>query len=362
MWVYGIEEIINFFFLDKKILCYLSASKVLHNKIGRKSSVFLSISRNTFGVSVVEDSGKVLSNPKDVYKPKAGWGIIPMDCAKHHEEAALDVLEKALGEAKVKLEDIDIISYSKGPGLPPCLKGVLNFSKDLSKKYGKPLIGVNHCVAHIEIGKLTTKLNDPVVLYVSGGNTQVISLVGGRYRIFGEVMDIGIGNALDKFSREVGLGFPGGPAIERLALSGKWVELPYVVKGMDLSFTGIVTEAIKKYKSGNKLEDVCFSLQETTFAMLAEVTERALAHTGKEEVLLTGGVAANKRLQEMLDIMCKERGAKFAVVPKEYSGDCGANIGWTGIVQYKSGDKGLLAEKADINPVWRTDEVEVRWG
>ena len=316
---------------------------------------------HTLGISVVEDSGKVLSNPRDIYKPKAGWGIIPMDCAKHHEEVAEIVLQKAIEEAKVKMEDIDIISYSKGPGLPPCLNRVLNFSKDLSKKYNKPLVGVNHCVAHIEIGKLTTKLTDPVVLYVSGGNTQVISLVDRKYRVFGECMDIGVGNALDKFAREVGLGFPGGPAIERAALNGKWVELPYVVKGMDLSFSGIITEAIKKYRNGSKLEDVCFSLQETTFAMLTEVTERALAHTGKDQVLLTGGVAANKRLEEMLDIMCKERGAKFAVVPKEYSGDCGANIAWTGIVQYKAGDKGSTPEEADINPVWRTDEVEINW-
>ena len=327
---------------------------------------------HTLGISVVEDSGKVLSNPRDIYKPKNGWGIIPMDCAKHHEDVSSGILKKALEDSKVKMEDIDIISYSRGPGLPPCLNKVLNLAKKLSLEYKKPLIGVNHCVAHIEIGRMTTNFQNPVVLYVSGGNTQVISLVEKYYRIFGECMDIGVGNALDKFARETGLGFPGGPAIEKMAgggwssgqsrpSPGKFIELPYVVKGMDLSFSGIVTDAIKKYKNGNRLEDICFSLQETLFAMLTEVTERALAHTGKDQVLLTGGVAANKRLQGMLDIMCKERNSKFAVVPKEYSGDCGANIGWTGIVQYKSGDNGLTPEKADINPVWRTDEVEIGW-
>ncbi len=329
---------------------------------------------HTLGISVVGSSGKVLSNPKDIYKPRDGWGIIPIDCAKHHEEVAGTVLQKALEEAKVKMEDVDIISYSRGPGLPPCLNKVLVLAKKLSKEYKKPLVGVNHCVAHIEIGRLTTGFQNPVVLYVSGGNTQIISLVDKRYRIFGECMDIGVGNALDKFAREVGLGFPGGPVIEKLALTGKYIELPYVVKGMDLSFSGIITDAIKKFKSGEKIEDVCFSLQETLFAMLTEVTERALAHTGKEQVLLTGGVAANRRLQDMLDIMCKERGAEFSVVPKEYSGDCGANIAWTGLVQYKSGDKGLAPERkletglktsfvplADINPVWRTDEVDVGW-
>ncbi len=316
---------------------------------------------HTLGISVVEESGKVLSNPRDIYKPKEGWGIIPMDCAKHHEDVASEILEKALEEAKKKMEDIDIISYSRGPGLPPCLNKVLTLAKKLSSDYKKPLLGVNHCVAHIEIGRQTTGFQNPVVLYVSGGNTQIISKVGDRYRVFGECMDMGVGNALDKFAREVGLGFPGGPVIEKNALNGKYLELPYVVKGMDLSFSGIITDAIRKYKSGNSLEDVCFSLQETLFAMLTEVTERALAHTGKDQVLLTGGVAANKRLQQMLEVMCSERNAKFSVVPKEYSGDCGANIAWTGIVQYKCGDKGLICEKADINPVWRTDEVEIKW-
>ncbi|MBI4163226.1 MAG: tRNA (adenosine(37)-N6)-threonylcarbamoyltransferase complex transferase subunit TsaD, partial [Candidatus Aenigmarchaeota archaeon] len=242
-----------------------------------------------------------------------------------------------------------------------CLRVGKDFILEISKKSGKKIIGVNHPIAHIEIGKLTTGAKDAVILYVSGGNTQIVSLVSGRYRIFGETMDVGIGNALDKFAREVGIGFPGGPEIERLALSGKYIELPYVVKGMDLSFTGIVTEASKKIKSGSKKEDICFSLQETTFAMLTEVTERALAHTGKQEVLLTGGVAANKRLQEMLAVMCKERGAKFYSVPKEYAMDNGAMIAWTGVVMQKSHYKNFDPKKDDINPTWRVDEVEVNW-
>jgi N6-L-threonylcarbamoyladenine synthase/protein kinase Bud32 len=231
----------------------------------------------------------------------------------------------------------------------------------LSKRIKKPLIGVNHCVAHIEVGRLTTKLNDPVTLYVSGANTQVIAFVSGKYRIFGETQDIGIGNALDKFGREANLEFPYGPKIEKLAKGGNWIQLPYVVKGMDLSFSGIITEATKKLKQGNAMEDVCFSLQETTFAMLTEVVERAMAHTGKNEALLTGGVAANGRLQEMLGTMCRERGGKFAVVPMEYSGDNGAMIAWMGMLGCKSGQKPLDPDKAEILPRWRTDEVEVKW-
>ncbi|MFQ5621615.1 MAG: KEOPS complex N(6)-L-threonylcarbamoyladenine synthase Kae1, partial [Candidatus Nanoarchaeia archaeon] len=229
----------------------------------------------------------------------------------------------------------------------------------LAFKLGKPLVGVNHPIAHIEIGKLTTGAKDPVITYVSGGNSQLLAFTEGRYRIFGEVIDVAIGNTIDQFARQAELGHPGGPKVEKLAKKGKWVELPYVVKGMDLSFSGILTAAVDKLKK-EKLEDVCFSLQETCFAMLTEVTERAMAHTDKNEVLLTGGVAANKRLQEMLEIMCRERDAKFYVVPREYSGDNGVMIGWTGLLAYKSGQR-QKPEETRIDRYWRTDDVDVTW-
>ena len=316
---------------------------------------------HTFGVGIADRDGKILANARDTYKPKIGWGIVPMEARKHHEEVAGDVLEQALEEAGKSLDEMDAIAFSQGPGLPPCLYAGLNFAVELSRKAKKPLIGVNHCVAHIEVGRLTTQLSNPVTLYVSGANTQTIAFVSGKYTIFGETQDIGIGNAMDKFGRGAKLEFPYGPKIEQLAKGGKWIGLPYVVKGMDLSFSGIVTEATKKLGQGEKMSDVCFSLQETMFAMLTEVVERALAHTGKEQVLLTGGVAANKRLQEMLDIMCDERGAEFAVVPREYSGDNAAMIAWTGILASKSGEKPLVAKKAEILPRWRTDQVDVTW-
>ncbi len=316
---------------------------------------------HTFGIGVSDGKGTILANQRDTYKPKKGWGIVPMDARKHHEEVAESVMEASLKEAGKTSDDIDIIAFSRGPGLPPCLYAGLNFSMELAKKLKKPLLGVNHCIAHIEIGRLTTRLNDPVTLYVSGANTQVIAHVSGKYRIFGETQDIGIGNALDKFGREAGFEFPHGPKIEEMALKGKWIGMPYVVKGMDLSFSGIITEAAKKLNRGDKLEDVCYSLQETMFAMVTEVIERALAHTGKREVLLTGGVAANKRLAEMIDIMCRERGARSAVVPWEYSGDNAAMIAWTGILAHKSKQRPLNLKKAGVLPRWRTDDVETTW-
>ena len=313
---------------------------------------------HSFGVGIMDNEGNVLANVYDMYKPPEGWGIHPTKAASHHVEVREGLLEKALLEANIKLNDIGLISYSQGPGLAPCLYKGAEFAQGLSEKLSMPLIGVNHCIAHIEIGRKKTDLDDPITLYVSGANTQILGFVSGMYRCFGETMDIGIGNALDKFGRDSGLGFPAGPKIEEMAKGGSYVELPYVVKGMDLSFSGIITSAMQKHKKGVAMKDLCFSIQETLFAMLCEVTERALAHTGKNEVLLTGGVAANKRLSEMLEIMCKERGAKFAVVPRGLSGDNGAMIAWLGIIMHNSGMK---TEGETVLPRQRTDEIKVGW-
>jgi N6-L-threonylcarbamoyladenine synthase len=314
---------------------------------------------HTFSIGICED-GKILANEKSTYQPKKGKGIVPREAAEHHTQVAAEVISTALKKANIKIEDIDIISLAIGPGLPPCLRVGTVLARFLSLKYKKPLVPVNHCIAHIEIGKLTTGSKDPVVLYLSGGNTQVIAFTEGRYRIFGETEDIPVGNALDTLAREIGLQPPYGPNFDKTAEKGKYVEIPYVVKGMDMSFTGIVTDAIKKFKSGSSAEDVCFSVQETCFAMLTEVCERALAHTDKQDALLVGGVAASKRMQEMVRIMCEERGAKMFVVPREYAGDCGINIAWTGLLAYNSGVS-INIEKSKIRQKWRTDEAEIPW-
>jgi N6-L-threonylcarbamoyladenine synthase/protein kinase Bud32 len=229
-----------------------------------------------------------------------------------------------------------------------------------------PLVGVNHCIAHIEIGKLIEKARDPVTLYVSGGNTIVTAFEANRYRVFGETLDIAIGNCLDVFAREAGLrqkeGMPFGAVIEQLATQGKkLIPLPYIVKGMDLSYSGLLTAATQQLRKRiYRLEDLCYSLQEIAFSMLAEVTERALAHTEKHEVSLTGGVAANKRLQSMINEIAKEHNAKFSVVPAEYATDNGAMIAWTGILAFKHG---LITpiEKSLVRLKWRLEEVHVPW-
>ena len=240
------------------------------------------------------------------------------------------------------------------------MRTVATAARALAMAYDVPLIGVNHCVAHIEVGRWKTGCRDPVILYVSGANSQVLSFRDGRYRIFGETLDIGIGNSLDKFGRHIGLQHPGGPKIETLAKEGKqFVDLPFIVKGMDLSFSGLMSAA-KEATSIYTKEDVCYSLQEVAFSMLVEVTERALAHTGKDEVLIGGGVGANMRLQSMLDTMCKERGAKFYAPERRFFGDNGAMIAYTGLLQLKH-DMTLKIEDSAVNPCFRPDEVDIPW-
>ena len=320
-------------------------------------------SADDFGVGVASFDGEILANKWDSYIPTEG-GIHPREAARHHAEVADIVLQMALSKAGVKASELTCIAFSQGPGLGPSLRTGATVARALASYLGIPLVGVNHSVAHIEIGKLETGATDPVTLYASGGNTMVTAYESGRYRVFGETLDIALGNCLDVFGREAGLktkkGLPIGAAIEQLALKGsKLVSLPYVVKGMDLSLSGLVTAATTQLQD-NRLEDVCYSLQEHAFSMVTEVTERALAHTEKKQVLLTGGVAANKRLQTMLATIAAEHDAKFNVVPLQYATDNGAMIAWTGTLAYRHGLTTPIDESM-VKLRWRVDKVDVPW-
>jgi len=311
---------------------------------------------HTFGAGITAND-RVIANAKDSYTTKSG-GMIPNKAAMHHVKVCDTVIKEALSKAGLKINDIDLISFSQGPGLGHTLRIGAMAARSISDIYKIPIVGVNHCIAHLEIGRLLCKAKDPVLLYVSGANTQVIAYEGRKYRIFGETLDIGVGNFIDSFARALGLGFPGGPHIQKLAEKGNYIELPYVVKGMDVSFGGILTNLKQKINSGKfKKQDLAYSAQETIFAMLLEVSERAMAHTKKTELLLGGGVACNTRLQQMAKIMCKERSAKCFVPKNEFLVDNAAMIAWLGILQYKS------SGTCDINirPYERTDDIEIKW-
>jgi len=320
---------------------------------------------HTFGIGIVRD-GKILANQKDMYTTTSG-GIIPTESAKHHEAIKETIFAKALEEAKISEKDIDAIAFSQGPGLAPCLIVGKNFAKELSKKLDKPIVGVNHCVAHLEISR-SVGAKDPVLLYVSGANTQVIAYEAGKYRVFGETLDLGVGNFIDTVARFMGEGFPGGPKIQQLAeKSHNYIELPYKVKGMDITLAGIQTKIKQMLDSGKcSNEDLSYSLQETVFAMLVETAERALAHTGKKELVLGGGVACNTRLQEMCRKMCGERLEKveFFCPPRPLLVDNAAMIAYLGEIMFKKKAnvfKPYELEKVDVLPRERTDDIVVIW-
>ncbi|MFC1801030.1 KEOPS complex N(6)-L-threonylcarbamoyladenine synthase Kae1 [Nanoarchaeota archaeon] len=310
---------------------------------------------HTFSIGII-DGKNVLANVISAFTTKTG-GIKPFEAAEHHVKVCFDVLDKALKEAKLKISSIDLIAFSQGPGLGHTLRIGAFFARCLAAFYGKKIVGVNHCIAHLSIGSLTGA-KDPVLLYASGVNTQVIAYEGGKYRIFGETLDMGVGNFLDSVAREMKLGFPGGPKLEKLALKGKkFIEMPYAVKGMDVSFGGLFSFVKQKLGKFRK-EDLAYSMQETIFAMLLEVAERAMAHTGKKELLLGGGVACNSRFQEMALKMCSERGAKCFIPEKQFLVDNGAMIAYQGYLEIKKKQKII---DTVIKPYWRTDEVKVGW-
>jgi universal protein Kae1 len=312
---------------------------------------------HTLGIGIVNSDRKILADVRKTYQPVRG--IHPREASQFMSENMKSAVDSALEQADLGFDGVDLISFSQGPGMGPCLRTAATAARTLALHYKIPIMGVNHCVAHIEIGRELCGLKDPLTLYVSGGNTQILKLRDRYYRIFGETLDIGIGNMLDKFGRETGLEHPAGPKIEKLAKDGKrYIELPYVVKGTDLSFSGLLTNAIQKSKD-NSLEDVCLSLQETAFAMLTEVTERALAHLKTEEVLLTGGVGNNLRLQEMLRVMSKEHNARFDV-PKNYCNDNGVMIALLGLLMHESGIRRDINE-TEVKQRFRTDEVKIMW-
>jgi N6-L-threonylcarbamoyladenine synthase len=316
---------------------------------------------HTFSIAILRDR-EVLANVGDTFTTEKG-GMIPAKVALHHEEVYLSLLRKALEKAQVQLRDIELIAYSDSPGFGHTLRIGAAAAKSLALQLRIPLVGVNHCIAHLEITTLTTPAKDPVLLYCSGANTQVIAYDEGKYRVFGETLDVGVGNFLDTFARDLGLGFPGGPKIEQLALKGtQFLPLPYSVKGMDVAFAGLQTHLLQKINAGQySHEDLAFTTQEHVFAMLVEVAERALAHVGKKELVLGGGVACNKRLQEMCRLMCEARGCSFYCPPNQFLVDNAAMIAWTGKVMYERGSVQTEVEKATIKPYERTDDVLVTW-
>jgi N6-L-threonylcarbamoyladenine synthase/protein kinase Bud32 len=329
------------------------------------------------------------------YQPESG-GIHPREAAEHMADHLPAVIERMLERARetadggreppVDVDErsssgqqaapVDAVAFSRGPGLGPCLRLAGTSARALAQRLDVPLIGVNHMVAHLEIGRHRSGFFSPVCLNASGANAHILGYRNGRYRVLGETMDTGVGNAIDKFTRHVGWSHPGGPKVEAAAEDGEYVDLPYVVKGMDFSFSGIMSAAKQAYdggpasdasgassdqrSGGEPVENVCCGLQENVFAMLAEVSERALSLTGSDELVLGGGVGQNDRLQSMLASMCEQRGADFFAPEDRFLRDNAGMIAVLGAKMHAAGDT-LPIEQSGIDSEFRPDEVPVTW-
>ncbi|KAI0021947.1 glycoprotein endopeptidase KAE1 [Xylariomycetidae sp. FL0641] len=353
-------------------------------------------SANKLGIGVIAHdtetgASEILSNVRDTFVSPPGTGFLPKDTAKHHRAQFVRVARAALRAAGAAPADLACVCYTRGPGMGAPLQAVAVAARALALLWAKPLVGVNHCVGHIEMGRAITGAADPVVLYVSGGNTQVIAYAERRYRIFGETLDIAVGNCLDRFARALAISNDPAPGynIEQLAKqhlraapAGEretLLDLPYAVKGMDCSFSGILAaaevlaaamrEQDARLAAGGSLKEnearltpaaLCFSLQETVFAMLVEITERAMAHVGSASVLVVGGVGCNERLQAMMGAMAAERGGSVYATDERFCIDNGIMIAHAGLLAHRTGFETPL-EDSTCTQRFRTDEVYVKW-
>lgn len=360
---------------------------------------------HTFSCAIMEktgyDGGRILSDVRHIYRPDDGEGIHPREASRHHVEHAPGVLAQCLAESKKSVADIDLISYAAGPGLGPCLRVGAVVARSLASFHGIPIYPVNHAIGHIELGKLLTGARNPLVLLVSGGHTMLLAFLDRQWRVFGETLDITLGQLLDQFGRALGLASPCGRVIEEMAQQDRkpgassagsgdgtgdnyggggkrtrraarhrqqqqpppsptprYVPLPYTVKGNDVSFSGLLSAAKSAAKSDKY--SACFSLQETAFAMIGEAVERALSFTGKRELMVVGGVAANKRLSAMLSEVCRRHSCRFFVVPLKYAGDCGSQICWTGLLE-SNVKQGAAMSDTFVTQSWRLDTVRVEY-
>ncbi len=296
---------------------------------------------HTLGVGIAKKQGKnfiVLANEIAKY-PSTAKGYLPRKLADLHAKNFPLLLGKALASAGCKLSQIGAVAFSRGPGIGHCLNVGFTSARALSVFFNKPLVPVNHAIAHCTAVKMLARAKDPLVVYVSGGNTQIFYKEQERFRVIGETLDIGIGNFLDQLGRTLELAPPDAVGVLLEAQKTRnLVELPYIVKGMSTSYAGMLTfiQRLHSTHLGISKQDLCFSAQETAFAALCEASERALLHSGKKELLLCGGNARNRRLQEMMKLVAQSHGAKFITGPDNVLGDNGAMIALTGIAMIES--------------------------
>ncbi|MBI2676362.1 MAG: tRNA (adenosine(37)-N6)-threonylcarbamoyltransferase complex transferase subunit TsaD [Candidatus Yanofskybacteria bacterium] len=313
-------------------------------------------------------------------------GVFPSLAAREHEKNLPKVLKLALKEAKIKIEDIDLIAVTKGPGLAPSLWRGVNFANELAKRFKKPITGVNHLEGHIYSNWLrptgekskTQMTNDKIFpalnLIVSGGHTELVLMKGhGRYKIIGETLDDAVGEAFDKVARMLGLGYPGGPAVALRATKFKVessssykIKFPRPMinsKDFNFSFSGLKTAVLYKTREFTRLPDgqeklspkivnqICYEFQEAAIDVLISKTIKAGEKYKVKSVMLSGGVSANKSLREKLEkkISAELNNVKFFKPDMTYTSDNAAMIALAGYMKKKNAKQGSVKVDANLN-------------
>jgi N6-L-threonylcarbamoyladenine synthase len=309
-------------------------------------------------VAVVKNGREILSNIIDTQisiHEKYG-GVVPEIASRNHIEAISRVTKKALEEANVKFDDIDVITPTYGPGLVGALLVGLSYAKALSFAINKPLVGVNHIQGHIAANYITYKELKPPFLCVmmSGGNTQLVYVKNyTEFEVLGKTRDDAIGEAFDKVARVVGLGYPGGPKIDKLAKEGNpnAIELPKThFDNLDFSFSGIKTAVINlhhKIPDVNKA-DLCASFEKTVTEIIIENTKKALKQINVNTVVLAGGVSANSFIREEF-LKLQEKGIKVYMPDLKLCTDNAAMIASAGYYNFINGERSELSLNAIPN-------------
>ena len=299
-------------------------------------------------VAVVKNGREILSNIIDTQIPiheKYG-GVVPEIASRNHIEAITRVTKKAIKEAGIEFKDIDVIAPTYGPGLVGALLVGLSYGKALSYALNKPLVGVNHIEGHIAANYITyTELEPPFLcVLISGGNTQIINVKDyTEFEMIGKTRDDAIGEAFDKVARVVGLGYPGGPKVDKLAKEGNPnIKLPktHFENSLDFSFSGIKTAVININHNTSNINkaDLCASFQKAVTDVLIENTEQAIKQTGAKQIAIAGGVSANSYIrQAFLDLEKKNSGIKVYMPDMKLCTDNAAMIASAGYYNFING-------------------------
>ncbi|QUR94902.1 tRNA (adenosine(37)-N6)-threonylcarbamoyltransferase complex transferase subunit TsaD [Macrococcoides canis] len=304
--------------------------------------------------SIVRNGYEVLSNVvnSQIESHKRFGGVVPEVASRHHVENITMVIEESIVEAHMTWDDIDAVAVTEGPGLIGALLVGINAAKALALAHGKPLIPVHHIAGHVYANHIEERLTFPMLaLVISGGHTELVLMKDHLdFEVIGETRDDAVGEAYDKVARTIVLPYPGGPHVDRLAASGEDVlEFPRpIMEGYDFSFSGLKSAVINKLHNLNqkgisyKKEDVAASFQASVIDVLTTQTFKALEDYEIKQLLICGGVAANRGIRARMEQMCADKDVKLLIPPLNLCTDNAAMIGAAAYYEYIAGKFGAM--------------------